>query len=97
MAMREVTKQTFEDEVKAGSVLVDFSTKWCPPCRALMPALHALAAQGVEVRTIDAEDNRELAEHYDVRAFPTVIVFHDGKPGKRIIGAASKEKLLALL
>jgi thioredoxin 1 len=97
MAIHSIDEKDFDAQVAKGTVLIDFSTSWCPPCRALLPVLKALAAEGVEVRTIDAEENRRLAERYDVRAFPTVIAFQDGQPRKRIVGLTSKEKLRALL
>ena len=80
-----------------GTILVDFFASWCPPCRALLPILKQLEREGVAVRTINAEENRALAEKYDVRAFPTVIAFVDGEPRKRIVGLTTREKLLALL
>ena len=48
------------------------------------------------MRTIDAEENRNLADRFDVRAFPTVIAFRDGKPVKRLVGLTNKDKLRAL-
>ena len=80
-----------------GTILVDFFASWCPPCRALLPILKQLEKEGVEVLTINAEERRDLAEKYDVRAFPTVIAFKDGQPHKRIVGLTTREKLLALL
>ncbi len=97
MAILAANERDFEQQVGKGVVLVDFSTSWCGPCRALMPVLKQLAQEGVEVRTVDAEENRDLADRYDVRAFPTVISFRDGKPHKRLVGLTSKEKLRALL
>jgi len=86
MAIHEIDAASFDAEVAKGTVLVDFSANWCPPCRALLPILKQLAAEGVEVRTIDAEANQKVAERFEVRAFPTVIAFRDGQAVRRVVG-----------
>ena len=95
--IQESNQQEIGALISKGTFLVDFSANWCPPCRALMPVLMRLAQEGVNVVTIDAEANRELSDRLDVRAFPTVIAFRDGREVKRLVGLTSREKLLALL
>ena len=90
-------ERELETLIGKGTFLVDFSTSWCAPCRALMPVLKRLAQEGINVVTIDAEENRNLSERLDVRAFPTVIAFRDGREIKRLVGLTTREKLLALL
>jgi thioredoxin 1 len=102
MAMQAIDEAEFEAQVLRATVpvLVDFSTSRCGPCRALMPVLRALAAEHagrLEVRTVDAEVFRTLSARFDVRAFPTVIVFENGRERRRLSGLATKERLLRLL
>jgi thioredoxin 1 len=81
-------------------VLVDFATNWCPPCRALAPILTALARERegrLRLVSVDAEASEWLARRYDVRAFPTVISFVEGRENARAVGLMPKEKLLKLL
>jgi thioredoxin 1 len=92
----------FDSEVAASAlpVLLDFSTSWCPPCRALAPILDALArerAGRLEIRAVDADAERELAARFDVRSFPTVIAFSGGREVARAVGLMSKDKLLRTL
>ena len=97
MSIQETSQREFGAQIAKGTFLVDFSTSWCPPCRALLPVLQRLAAEGVAVLTIDAEKNQELSERFEVRAFPTVIAFRDGREHKRLVGLTTREKLLQLL
>jgi thioredoxin 1 len=100
--VRPVTDQTFEAEVLSAEVpvLVDFTATWCPPCRALEPILHALAAENagrLAVRTVNGDDHAALAARYRIKAFPTVIAFAGGKEVARHVGLTTGRKLLALV
>ena len=102
MSFQTVTENDFQSEVLAAPlpVLVDFATHWCAPCRALQPILRALEAERpgrLRVCTVDAETNRALADRYDVRSFPTVIAFSEGRVVGRLVGLTTREKLLKLL
>ena len=101
-ALRAITGRTFDAEVLAAGlpVLVDFTTAWCPPCRAHAPILHGLASEHagrIEVVTVDGDAEPELAARLRVKAFPTVIAFAGGKELARHVGLTTKAKLLKLL
>jgi thioredoxin 1 len=94
-----VTDATFEQEVTGarGAVLVDFGAEWCPPCRALAPVLEEIAReQGDRLRIVklDIDENERTTIAYDVMSFPTLILFKDGEPVKRIVGARPKGALM---
>ncbi len=100
--VRAVTDQSFEAEVLSAAlpVLVDFTATWCPPCRALEPILHALAAANagrLQVRTVDGDEQAQLAARYRIKAFPTVIAFAGGKEVGRHVGLTTGARLLALV
>jgi thioredoxin 1 len=97
-----ITEQTFDAEVLAADlpVLIDFTTAWCPPCRALAPILHKVAAEQagrLKVVTVDGDAEAALAARLRVKGFPTVIAFAGGKEVARHVGLTTKEKLLKLL
>jgi thioredoxin 1 len=98
----EITDDNFDEQVLRSSVpvLVDFTAAWCPPCRAIAPHVHALAAAHagkLRVGTCDVDSNNGLVARLDVRAMPTVMVFKDGRVVGQIVGAVPRAKLDALV
>jgi thioredoxin 1 len=90
----------FESEVLAakGLVLVDFTAKWCAPCRALEPIVEHIASHGrVKVVRVDGDDAPLLSARYHVRAFPTLVVFDAGREVARHVGLTSMTRIESLL
>lgn len=58
-----------------GPVIVQFTTRYCAPCRAARPELESLA-EGAEVRftQIDVGERPDVARQYGVRTVPTIVV-----------------------
>ncbi len=101
MAVKTVTEETFEAEVRnaAVPVLADFYADWCGPCRMLRPALEQLSEErsDVKVVAVNIDENPELADDFDVTSIPCVILFKNGAEADRSIGLVPKEMLEALL
>lgn len=88
-----LTEGNFTDFVEKNKfVMVEFYAPWCGHCQALAPEYAAAATElkGEEVflAKVDATEEEELAQKYEVQGFPTVYFFVDGvhKPysGQRI-------------
>lgn len=82
------------------TTLVDVSAVWCPPCRKMEPIVDSLAKspkRNFEVVKIDGGKNSVLAGHLKVSAFPTFIVYKNGKEVWRHEGLISYEELLSQL
>jgi thioredoxin 1 len=78
-------------------VLVDFWATWCGPCKMVAPVLEEIAAEKTDQLTVaklDVDENPETARDFQVVSIPTLILFSDGKPVKRIVGAKGKAALL---
>ena len=90
----ELTKENYDGEVIKSNmpVLVDFWASWCGPCKMVAPIISQIAEEyngKVKVCKVNVDDQGELAAQNAIVSIPTVILFIDGKPVKKIIGAHS--------
>jgi thioredoxin 1 len=97
--VREVTDRTFAQEVlqSASPVLVDIWADWCGPCKAIAPIVEELAHEyegQLKVMKLDVDENPRTALAYKVQSIPTLLVFKDGKPAERIVGAVPKKVIV---
>jgi thioredoxin 1 len=81
-------------EITEGKVLYKISASWCLPCRKLTPITNSLKSEGLNILEIDIDENPEIAEKYNIRSVPTVILLEDGKEIDRFMGLRSKEEIL---
>jgi thioredoxin 1 len=97
----EVTDNNFQAEVIESDtpVLVDFWAPWCGPCRIIAPSLEELNEEidNLRVVKLNVDENQQTAAQYDVMSIPTLIIFKNGQPAKKIIGAMPKKRLEAEL
>lgn len=82
----------------ADVVLVAFVAEWCGACTRLEPVLDSIAADTDAVAvTVDVETHLATAIEYGARGTPTVVIFVDGWPTKRIHGSLPEADLRARL
>jgi thioredoxin 1 len=94
-----VSDATFEETVGASAtpVIVDFWAEWCGPCKMIAPALEEIAKEHegkLTVAKLNVDDNPDTARRFDVMSIPTLLVFQEGQPVKRLVGAKGKGQLL---
>ena len=90
---------TFDENVNAADapVVVDFWAEWCGPCKMIAPALEEIASEQagrLTVAKLNVDDNPDTARRFDVMSIPTLLVFQNGEPVKRLVGAKGKGQLL---
>ncbi|MBB4853982.1 thioredoxin 1 [Mycobacteroides chelonae] len=94
-----VTDDSFQEDVVSSNkpVLVDFWATWCGPCKMVAPVLEEIAKDhggALTIAKLDVDANPETARAFQVTSIPTLILFQNGEPTKRIVGAKSKSALL---
>jgi len=94
----QVTDSNFQAEVLESetAVLVDFWAPWCGPCRVIAPSLEEINEERENLRVVklNVDENQVTAARYDVMSIPTLILFKNGEPATRIIGALPKKRLV---
>ena len=92
-----LTDKNFNQQTKSRLVLVDFWAAWCAPCRMMAPVLNEVAGElsgNSYIGKVNIEQYQSLAQKFQVRNIPTMILFKDGKEINRIVGVKNKDFLL---
>ena len=82
------TNESKEAIQQGGLVMLDFWSTHCGPCKSLIPLLNEIAGKYSEltILKIKIEENDSLAEEYDVRSVPALLIFKDGELLDRLMG-----------
>jgi thioredoxin len=77
-------------EAAAGITVIDFTAAWCGPCRVMEPVLASLATEyagRARFAAVDVDADPALAQRFDVRSMPTLVLWRDGREVGRIVGS----------
>ena len=92
-----LTDTNFQQQTKNKVVLVDFWAEWCAPCKMMAPVLNDVASNltgNHHVGKVNIEQYQSVAQKFNVRNIPTLILFKNGKEVKRFVGIKQKDFLL---
>jgi thioredoxin 1 len=80
MPVMELTKENFEQVVTSNpTVIVDYWAPWCGPCRGFAPVFERVAEANPDVvfAKVNTDDEQEIAQHFQIRSIPTLMVFRE--------------------
>ncbi len=91
----ELTDSNFNDAMSKARlpVFVDFWAEWCAPCKMMSPILDAMTREysgKAYFAKIDVDANKVTARRYRVMSIPNFIIFKEGQPVDRVVGAVGK-------
>jgi thioredoxin 1 len=97
-----VSDANYDELITKGEkpALLDFGATWCGPCKALEPAVAALAKEygdRITISKLDIDEAPQTAQRFGIMAVPTVILLKGGKEVHRFTGVQSKEKIASLI
>lgn len=99
-AVKYVENDNLAEVLGDGShpTLVDFYAEWCGPCKAMAPAVDALATEmgnSLTVAKVDIDKNQKLAAKHNIGSVPTLMVFVGDQQAAMRVGALGKSELKA--
>lgn len=76
-----------------GLVIVDFSARWCGPCRMLSPVLEKISKEneGVKITKIDIDESPVVSTRYNIQSIPKLLFFKGGEIVDEIVGFVPKD------
>ena len=100
MSVVNVTAKNFENEIAKSAlpVLVDFWAEWCGPCKMMSPIIDEIANDlkgQLKVGKVNVDEEQDLAGKFSIMSIPTFLIFKKGEAIEQIVGAMSKDHLIA--
>lgn len=98
--MDSTNELNFDDIINDECVtVIDFSAKWCMPCRMLKPILERVAEVETDVNlyNLDIDENEEIAKRYRVFSVPTLVAFKSGHKLDTLVGLNSLEQIVEFI
>lgn len=78
----------------------DFYADWCGPCKtqdSILEELEDERGSEFELEKVNVDEEQELANEYQVRSLPTLVIENESGIVERFIGVTQKDDIAAAL
>src|SRR3989338_7059016 len=88
----DLDQANFDQVVSGGLVLVDFWAEWCGPCKSMHPIFDRMSKKyrHVKFARVNVDKSQDIAMRFAVQSIPTFIMFKNGQPVDRMVGAVGE-------
>lgn len=88
----ELNSANFDHSISKGLVLVDFWAEWCGPCKMMHPVFERMSKKyrHIQFARVNVDQSQDISMKFGVQAIPTFIMFRDGQPVDRMMGAVGE-------
>ena len=83
--------------IDQNNILLDFSASWCGPCQQMSHLVSKLEREGLPIRKVDIDRERELANQYNITSIPCFVLIANGREVNRVVGPTNENKLRQMM
>ena len=100
---KSLTDNSFDNFIEKSTkpVLVEFWAAWCIPCNKIEPVIKEIAylyKDKINFVKVNSNSNPVTLKKYNIKAFPTLILFKEGKPiATQVGGVLDKNRVTAFI
>lgn len=88
----DLDQANFDQAISGGLVLVDFWAEWCGPCKSMHPIFDRMSKRyrHIKFARVNVDKCQDIAMRFAVQSIPTFIMFKNGQPVDRMVGAVGE-------